>query len=152
MKKNNQIKLAWLAGIIDGEGAVFLIKEKNKPFVSASIQITNTNFPMIAEVRKILDFNDIEYRTYDDKAGLIKKHKLEKRVYIQKVNSVSRILELVKPYLVAKVLQGKLVSDFCKLRAKKSKLRSGNWEQETKIYNQLRTIHKKPTSSATYHE
>ena len=143
---NNQ-KLAWLAGIVDGEGAVYVARSG---FLKAKIEITNTNLLMIKEIKRILRKNKIDYYEYD---RMVRNRKLEKRIYIHTQNSVLLLSKLLLPYMIAKKIQILLLIKFCELRISKQNHNNGDWVKEEKIYKKLKKMHEKtPTSTATYKE
>jgi len=54
-KKITRNDIAWLAGIIDGEGCVGQYQNGRHPYLQARIDIANTDFGILNEVRRILD-------------------------------------------------------------------------------------------------
>ena len=94
--------LAWLGGIIDGEGSIPInLKPKRGGYHFCRIIIVNTDEGLVAEVKRILDNLVIFYTTHikprSDLASLTRK-----TCYIIEVNRQREAIELAKlllPYL-----------------------------------------------------
>jgi len=120
------IDLAWLAGIIDGEGC-FCIFTNNRgngsinPSISANLTITNSNCLLLNRCREILDALEIKYIYQDPKNGHQRGRRVM-RVKIQNYSSLQRLIELTLPYFVGKAEQAKLVLEFANLAGQKGKL------------------------------
>lgn len=118
--------LAWLAGIIDGEGC-FCIFTNNRgngsinPSISANLTITNSNCLLLNRCREILDALEIKYIYQDPKNGHQRGRRVM-RVKIQNYSSLQRLIELTLPYFVGKAEQAKLVLEFANLAGQKGKL------------------------------
>src|SRR3989344_6359863 len=74
MSAENQhatLKLAWLAGIIDGEGSIMIPRyhRDGNPRYGYRISIANTNTDIIDECRRILDVLEIRYCDYTQDRG-----------------------------------------------------------------------------------
>lgn len=112
-KKFSKTDLAWLAGIIDGEGCIWICRHYVKtrgylrfiPFV----QITNTNFQIIEKSKKILDALGISYYNQSFKYSG-EKEKWD--IKIGKRDQVKKILESLLPHLVGKKDQGVVMLDY----------------------------------------
>ncbi len=110
----NKTDLAWLAGIIDGEGTVSFNKGrsgKNRP--TPVIMITNTSESLISKSQRILFDFDIDFkilrRKFLDKKWAKSYWKPCLTIYVRKLKSVENLLILILPYLACKDEQAKLV-------------------------------------------
>lgn len=119
MKPLNE-RLAWLAGIIDGEGTVSLqitsrsrraktsFGRRRERSLTWKVDVSNTNASLIAEVVSILDSLGIKYffAKYNMKNP---KHKPLTKVVLNSRPRVIKLLQAVKPWLVCKLPQAEIV-------------------------------------------
>lgn len=49
----NEIELAWLAGIVDGEGTITLVRHNRNKFRSPVISVASTTYELLLEVQRI---------------------------------------------------------------------------------------------------
>ena len=129
----NNERLAWLAGIWDGEGTitVFLThRDNNEPRYNPALVLTNTNDVIISEAVKILD--ELEIRMF-----LFHNHKSNpnyKDAYqltTRKLTSVKKFCEIMIPFLVGKKAQAELTLRFVNSRLKVFE-KNGSWSQHNK--------------------
>lgn len=127
---NQQAKdtdLAWLAGIIDGEGSILLGSKGHfgeyKGFhginIGASIYITNTCGNIINKCDDVLKSLGINCRIAE-KNPTSRGHAVL-RVELGKMSLIKILLESIMPYLVSKIGQAKLVHKFVSQRMLKGK-------------------------------
>jgi hypothetical protein len=120
------VDLAWLAGIIDGEGCFCIFtnsrKDAMKPSISANLSITNSNCLLLNRCREILDALEIKYLYQDPKNGRQRGRRVM-RIKIKNYSSLQRIIELTLPFFVGKAEQAKLVLEFVSLAGERGKLR-----------------------------
>lgn len=105
-----EMDLAYLAGLIDGEGYIGISSnaQKTRKQYTPRVTITNTNVALINEVRRILDNESIAYHVMDWDARLDS----QKVRYTVEANGFRRALKLlfiIEPYLVAKRQQAQFV-------------------------------------------
>jgi len=97
--KKTETELAWLAGIIDGEGNVALYPKIGG--VDARISIASTNKRLVDEVERILSQHSIKYGVTSN----IKKNKNHKKAHYVNVcrgESLEKLIPLVIPHLIIK--------------------------------------------------
>lgn len=86
---------AYLAGIIDGEGSIMLIKFHGNQFPSPCVSVASTSIELL---------NWIKSKTNMGKIISKKNYNLEKHknsyTYIAKYNDAMKILTYIEPYLV----------------------------------------------------
>jgi len=113
------VELAYLAGIIDGEGCITIEKNGNRRKNglgghSPSIVITNTNASLIEHCVKIIE-----------KAGCIPYVKIQIRnngwkncywITVKGIERVGRMIPIIRPYLFAKQAQLRLIERFIESR------------------------------------
>lgn len=100
-------ELAYLAGIIDGEGNISIVK-RSTYFVPV-IAITNTNETLILHLKALLEANNVGFSlSYADR-GERTNSKPAWTFQIAGKARVKKLLDLVKDYLVAKRPQADLV-------------------------------------------
>ena len=142
----DECALAWLAGIIEGEGTVSIYHQKRKgnapDQLRATISITNTDPHLISRCNEI--FNtlgcNVHINQYDNKKGSTR------TVYdmqTAKQEYVKKICEAVIPYMVGeKLAKAKLVLSFVQRRlerlgsnrdTRKAQYDDTDWETFTNI-------------------
>jgi hypothetical protein len=150
------IEIAWLSGIIDGEGYVGIQMNKsrgNKYWATAAIQIGNTDEEIIlksADIMKRMGTRPY-IRTYIYGLKNRPKHKIQYSVSIRRMTQVPRVLSIVNPYLTGtKKIRGELVLEFCKSRMKHfiwgSHKPQPYSERELQIINIVRPMQSRGTS------
>jgi hypothetical protein len=137
------VDLAWLAGIVDGEGcfSIFINNRKDafNPSISANLTITNSNCLLLARCKEILDALEIKYFYHDPKNG----HQLGRkvmRVRIKNYSSLRRLIELMLPFLVGKAEQAKITLEFVSLAGQRGKLK---YEDRSKLMNRIKELNQR---------
>jgi len=131
VEKVKSDKVAYIAGIIDGEGTLSI--HKTPTGYSPVIQIVNTNKELIEFIRKYLggaSFCEIKH----------KHRKREKNCYYLKIRKTKKVLELCKlflPYLIVKREQAKILIEFCR-----AKLR-GDLNKQKELYYRIKKLNAK---------
>jgi len=119
------IDLAWLAGIIDGEGCFSIYsvtrKDAETPSPSAYLSITNSNRLVLDQCKKIFDELEIKYLYNDPKNGHQRGRRVM-RIRIKNYSSLKRLIELILPFLVGKVDQARVMLEFVTLAGQRGKL------------------------------
>lgn len=139
------VDLAWLAGIIDGEGCFCIFTNNNRsnrainPSISANLTITNSNCLLLNRCREILDALEIKYLYHDPKNGHQRGRKVM-RVKIKNYSSLQRIIEVMLPFFVGKSEQAKLVLEFVSLAGQRGKL---HYEDRTKLMNKVKELNQR---------
>lgn len=107
-----QTDLAWLAGIIDGEGYVTLAgrKQRTRPNYIACLEITNTEALLIQRVQRICGQLGVHLhlKEFAPRSGCKVAWKLE----AHRFTSVGPILVATLPYLTGKARRAIKVLDF----------------------------------------
>lgn len=111
---NNTI--AWLAGIVDGEGTITITRQKREDYKKhpysyrPEIHITNTSILMLEEVLRILrETISKETKIFSSSN---RNPRTVYRVRIQDRKSCLALIKLLLPHLIAKKSQAKLLKDF----------------------------------------
>jgi hypothetical protein len=136
-------KLAWLAGLWDGEGTitVFLThREKGQEKYNASLILTNTDEKIISEATKILD--ELELRMHLFKRKPEKKEwKSAYQLTTRKLEVVKKFCEIFIPYLIGKKAQAELTLRFVNSRLKG---KCNNYSEEEKtLCQQLKLLNRR---------
>jgi hypothetical protein len=139
-------KLAWLAGIWDGEGSITIFSHIEKDGcrkLCPTINVTNTDIAMIAEIIKILDGYGIIFSL--NKVKTKKEHSDCYHLITRNMTKIKKTLELLLPYLVNKKPQAEILLRFVNSRL--SKMLDGkkpwNWqytEEEQTMEQQMRLL------------
>lgn len=145
-----ECNLAWLAGILEGEGwvSLSLVKshQKNEKFTPSflpNIGMVNCDFLIMNEVIRILEYLNIKFRKSHRKAfigsdGISRKEKLEVSITIHE--SVRRFINIIMPFMIGyKKERCKRILDFLNIRSQKprSGIKSKYGIEEYEIYKEL---------------
>lgn len=113
--------IAWLAGIIDGEGCIYAFWAKQQPYMKGpgmriNVLIGGCHPAMLAKVTKVLCACNIGfcYQVAQRKAG--NKRKTALSVVIAGKTRVKKLLELVIPHLTEKLRQAELALELINYR------------------------------------
>jgi hypothetical protein len=150
-----KIKLAWLAGIMDGEGSFGMRRGRNKKnpnvFYNPQTQIVNCNFDMLDEIKSILRFYKIKF-SFDIRKDTRKANWSDSgRIALTNLDGNIKFIELIIPFMIAKKPQAKILLEFCKKRKlvdHKSRHLNGNFIKtydgsEEKVFLELHKLNKK---------
>ena len=106
MKSKEKLNLAWLAGFFDGEGCVYLKRDRQRSgnfSYHVRIIFSNTHLPTLHRVKEILDGEGIISRVFGTSTKW--RTRWELRVNATKA---TRVLEKMLPYLVTKREQAEI--------------------------------------------
>lgn len=119
MSKIKKVDLAWLSGIVDGEGCFTIFRRTNRSgsgkiivSPSASATITNSNSRMMEKCKSLLDVIGIKYAYHSPRNSCTRPLR---RIRVSNYESLALLISQIKPYLVAKVKQVKIIEEFLKL-------------------------------------
>jgi hypothetical protein len=120
------VDLAWLAGIIDGEGCFCIFSNRRtdaeNPSISANLTITNSNYLLLNRCKEILDALEIKYFYHDPKNGYQRGRRVM-RIRIKNYSSLRRLIELMLPFFVGKADQARITLEFVSLAGQRGKLK-----------------------------
>jgi len=154
----NDTDLAWIAGIVEGEGYIGLSK-RIKPELQyvPRIQIINSDGLMLEAIGKILEERKIAYYRHrwdiDHRRRVKIYNQYGKRnrkmgdVVFVGLGRVKKVLDAILPYMRGeRVERAKLVLEFCNYRlGKKDENKYAPYsEYEHNLYNKLRQIIENP--------
>jgi len=117
MRMTNE-KLAWLAGIWDGEGsiAMFERKENRKVKYCPTLVLSNTNEDIINEALKILDEIGASFHVMKLKPQN-PKHRERYQLTTRNAGYIEKVLRALLPYLVGKKSQAEIMLRYLERRA-----------------------------------
>lgn len=141
------ISKAWLAGFIDGEGYIGLVKQI-KPTgglrYHPQFVITSTDKKILDEILLLIPIAKWAFLRRTEG------HKLGFQLKIVKYEHLREFLELIKPYLRLKYRQAELIIRFCKLRneikiitGRGSKGKTSFGIMDEQIFNELSNLNKR---------
>jgi hypothetical protein len=134
------VDLAWLAGIIDGEGCFSIYsvtrKDADIPSPSANLTITNSNRLLLGRCKEILDELNIKYLYHDPKNGHQQGRKVM-RIRVKNYSSMQSLIELILPFLVGKAEQARVMLDFVSLAGQRGKL---SLQERTVLMNKIKGL------------
>ncbi|MDT4895976.1 MAG: hypothetical protein QOH25_1053 [Acidobacteriota bacterium] len=139
----HDIDLAWLAGVIDGEGC-FSIFNNNRidaenPSISASLTITNSNCLLLNRCREILDALDIKYYYHDPKNGHQRGRRVM-RIKVKNYSSLQHLIGLMLPFFIGKADQAKIMLEFVSLAGQRGKLR---YEDRSALMDKIKQLNQR---------
>lgn len=120
------VKIAWLAGIWDGEGTLSIVKQNKRlrkghgegnQGLNPKATMENTSILIIEECCKILDSLDIKYYISERKAKS-NKHKDRYVVQICRLDMIVKFCDALIPYLISKRSQAYLLKKYAESRFK----------------------------------
>ena len=120
--KTLKIKLAWLSGIVDGEGSIGMKRTRDKrggrsPIIySPLIQITNCDSLLLKEVKEILALLKIKYSFWKRIDNRNPKWRDAGNISIASYEDCRKFLASMIPLLVSKKKHAKILLDFCMMR------------------------------------
>ena len=118
-----QLDLAWLGGILDGEGAFNLHwkneKTRRKPKAHVQIRMGNTNPEILSEYIRILNNLGIGYYQYKQQPK--PHHKIATIVVVNRLGAVYKFCKLIYGYLRGKRAHCFLVMNFVESRLNRTK-------------------------------
>lgn len=132
--KVTDFELGWIAGIIDGEGSITVIK-RAKTYVP-SFKMTNTSKILINKYCEILDKCEISYQCYGRQKVGNRKYQWE--VIVEGRPRVYKALMLIQDLLIAKKKQAEKVIEWIESRG--LDLRGPYTEQQMQIISDVREL------------
>lgn len=113
---SREVDLAWLAGIIDGEGSLNVdlkMAHNNKPYLQVKVRIANTDLRMVQKIARIyLDLNVVFFYNINYKKKATWKNQMN--IVVSSQGSCRKILEATLPYLANKQDSGKVMLEIIK--------------------------------------
>lgn len=99
----NELEIAYLAGIVDGEGCISLgyRRKKGKPYITPTLQITNTNFRLLDILKPL---GGSWYKVVD-------KRTTRKDTFLWRMagKEAKELVALIRPFLKLKTEQADIV-------------------------------------------
>jgi hypothetical protein len=136
----HDVDLAWLAGVIDGEGCFSIYgvsrKDANRPSPSAYLSITNSNDLLLRRCRQIFDELNIKYLYNDLKNGHQQGRRVM-RIRVKNYSSLQRLIELIFPFLIGKADQAKVMLEFVTLAGQRGQL---NLHSRTDLMDRIKKL------------
>ena len=105
-------QLGYIAGVIDGEGSISIIKASTKYNFSYQLRliVTNTDYRMMKWLKDTIGYGSI----YERKRGQFKPHWSNVYTYAITATKAKNLLVLIYPYLVIKKEQADIAIEFTK--------------------------------------
>jgi intein/homing endonuclease len=116
-----QTRIAWLAGIWDGEGTFGIYRYRQttngKWSYCGRLTLSNTSEEMIQEILEIFEKVGIKASTWRNQKPRQLTHRKEVHITVNRQESVKIGCELMLPYLIAKKNRAKILLEFIKIRS-----------------------------------
>lgn len=144
------IDLAWLTGIIEGEGWVSLIFYKSNqkngtytPALKGNIGVVNCDFKIMNKVKSILELLNIKIRynhrkSFTGSDGSSRKEKVE--ISVENRSSLRKLCETIHPYMIGdKKQRVECILEFLSIRESKPKsgIKSKYGKEEFTLYKKM---------------
>lgn len=143
-QERSRLELAWLGGIIDGEGSLTLRKHRKRKenyIIKPVIVINNTNKIIIDNIIRIYKKNDIAHWTtlveYNNK-----KWKNYWSISIEGLRRIDRAIKILGPWLVGKKRHAEILKKFCTSRLNKLGKHVRYSEKELKLVEEIKSLNK----------
>jgi len=152
MKVLSKVDKAWLAGFVDGEGYIGIVRQRKKANRQQSDSLVYHPWVIVTNTdTKILEYIQSVVLTQKRASlGFTEGHKIGYQVKITKFGEVIALLEEILPYLKVKSEQAKLLIKYCKTRGgtriitgRGSRGKTSFGTLEEKIYQKLRVLNKR---------
>jgi hypothetical protein len=146
-----QTDLAWLAGIIDGEGSIGVGYRESKNSYQTQIQLENTNVALMDRAVSIAESVGVNPRLTTRVKNQLKnpKWKVSYRYCITKHSEIELLLQALIPHLTAKKAQAILLLEWVQDRQSLGRSPRGHLmphtEKSKQIYQKLKEINKNGT-------
>jgi len=118
MDMSNEMDLAWLAGIVDGEGYIRVRAGSqnhngngDRTTLMCSFKLENTSMAMISRVTDILDYHEVHYSLRRTKPTALSR-RANIRLEVWRKGDVLRLCQMVLPYITAKKDEFELVEGY----------------------------------------
>ena len=152
---NQQERLIWLAGLIDGEGYLGINKTRRDNRFSGyqmtpRLIIVNTNQDVLQVVTQTLDEYGLAYYVGWRKPGVYKARYWKWALEVSGVKRLSRFLPVVLPNLVCKKPQAELLLAYCQDRLSRTTERFNNKglakysEQDLQVWEAIKALNQNP--------
>jgi hypothetical protein len=133
-----ELEKAWLAGIIDGEGSIFVMKQKRKDRIRDTnyilrISVQSTDPYMAHECRKIAG-GPVIYEQHEKRPNMSNTLKWE-----LSGKKAANVLQEILPYMRVKHAQAALAVDFQSTTKKHWKnMLPEDYEKQARLYSELK--------------
>lgn len=139
----NPLDVAWLAGIVDGEGCLQIQPNRDRNgfmHIRVCVKIANTSRKMMDKVSRIIE--EIAFKRYQLSETINTKGKQSKffNVNITKQSAVLAVLEAILPHLTVKEEQAAVVIEYCRSRKAHRHTNDGFTEFEMAADNILKHL------------
>jgi hypothetical protein len=152
MGNQQETDLAYLAGILDGEGCIHLSfragKTEGKGNFNRRVQITNTSAVLVDFVTEFLTTQEIPfYVQWNRHVG--KNHRPYATIMLSKLEGIKKFLSALLPYLRIKKRQAELMLEFVDSRlqtfetAQRNSIKWSFTQRELDIAKAMRTLNGK---------
>jgi hypothetical protein len=153
--ENQQERLIWLAGFIDGEG-YFGINKIDRVNRWSGLQmtprfsITNTSKPAFEKVGDILRENNLAFYIAWKAPGKDKRTKWQWQIEVSGVKRLARFLPVIIPHLVVKKEQSEVLLNYCRSRMERTSHHLGSkglpkyTEEDIQVWRTIKELNQYP--------
>jgi intein/homing endonuclease len=111
---SSEANLAYLAGIVDGEGCIYICKNKSNSEYTKRIVISNTNLELINKIKSMLEIEGIKSKIYRSGNNARNQHpnwKIGYGIYITDNENILKFMYKIIDYLIAKKKNAEIMID-----------------------------------------
>lgn len=105
--------IAWLAGLVDGEGCLFMrrISPQKQKSMEARVEIHTPSIRMFERVTRIFDGLEIQYSL---EIGRMQKMSTRpaNKITVNKKHEIKKLLLLIQPYLYVKLPEAEVMLEY----------------------------------------
>lgn len=109
----NETDIAWLAGLIDGEGCIFMrrLSPQRQKSIDSRLEIHTPSIRMFERVTKALDDLEIQYSL---EIGRMQKKSTRpaNKITVNKKHELKNLLLLIQPYLYVKLPEAEVMLEY----------------------------------------
>lgn len=143
----NEVDVAWLAGILDGEGCIQLAFRKDRfgKSVNCKVLISNCNFSLLKKAQTVIQ--TITHKKFDmrlnpcHRAGTVRNGKKRNynfyEIHVIGQRAIRSLCEALLPYLTSKKEQASILVEFCRVRKEKRHVNSQYGDEEFQLISQM---------------
>lgn len=128
-------ELAYIAGIIDGEGTITLIRHHSNQTPSPEISVANTNLRLLQHLKKVVGSGVIvKKKTYQ-------KHHTPSYVWTLRSNAALVLMKSILPWLLIKDERAKLIlKDYKRLTPRNGRYTKKQLEQKIALTKEVHSL------------
>lgn len=130
---------AYLAGIIDGEGSIMLIRTHSKKFASPCVSVASTSLELLQWIKQTTGVGYIK-----SKKNYMPERHFDSYTYTARYNDALYIIEMVSPYLVIEKKQKRalfILKNYLAVTKRNGRYSAIEYNAKIEFYEQFLQLH-----------